>query len=43
MNSDEHVHQLQKAGRDPAEERPDITHQVKIFYYFFRVEKEVEN
>ena len=28
LNCDDHMNQLVKAGRDPAEERPDITHQV---------------
>lgn len=35
LNSDEHVHQLQKANRDPAEERPDITHQVNYLFNCF--------
>lgn len=29
LNCDDHIHALKKLGRDPAEARPDIVHQVR--------------
>jgi rRNA pseudouridine-1189 N-methylase Emg1 (Nep1/Mra1 family) len=39
LNSDDHANYLRKQGRNPADYRPDIIHQVMQISYHFNVPK----